>query len=138
MKKAEVDLGQLTFRNLQPSQFYISEVKLRAVQKWFKPGELDGFPPIPLKIMGGLVVMLDGHTRAVAAMRHGLDRVPFSWESETLDWEMYRRCVAECARQGIDSADKLVSRVVPEKDYELLWDAWCDRMQAEVIAKRTG
>ena len=80
---------ELKLHDLQPSQFYISEKKLHDIREWFDPKDLSGFEPIPVKILEGVPVMTDGHTRAVAALLCGLDRVPFCWDEDDLDWEMY-------------------------------------------------
>ena len=124
-------------RELQPSQFCISEKKLRDVEGWFDPKDLSAFPPIPVKVLDGVPVMTDGHTRAVAALRAGLDAVPLAAEEDELDWEMYRQCVKACAQRGVFSPADLLSRIVSEEDYAEQWDRWCDAMQAEVLARRS-
>ena len=131
------DFRSLTLHDLQPSQFYISEKKLHDVRAWFDPGDLSGFDPIPVKWLDGIPVMTDGHTRAAAALLFGLDRVPLCREEDDLDWEMYRRCVAECRKQRIFSPADLTRRIVSEEEYKEKWDKWCDRMQAEVTDART-
>lgn len=123
-------------RELQPSQFYISEKKLRDVEHWFDPKDLSAFPPIPVRVLDGIPVMTDGHTRAVAALRAGLDAVPLAAEEDELDWEMYRRCVAACRQRGVFSPADLLSRIISEEAYAEKWDRWCDVMQAEVLARR--
>ena len=53
----------------------IIDVRKRAAdleQAWLDPEDLDGFAPIPVKLLDGLPVMTDGHTRAVAALMAGL------------------------------------------------------------------
>ena len=72
------DIRELKLYDLQPSQFYISEKKLRDIREWFDPQDLSGLEPIPVKMLEGVPVMTDGHTRAVAALLCGLDRVPFA------------------------------------------------------------
>ncbi len=121
---------------LQPSQFFISERKLRDVRAWLEPSGLSGFSAIPVKMLDGVPVMTDGHTRAAAALLSGLESVPLVWDRDDLDREMYRRCVAECRKRGILSPKDLVNRVVPEKEYREKWDRWCDGMQEEVLAGR--
>ena len=123
---------------LQPSQFYISEKKLRQVEAWLRPQELSNFEPIPVKLLDGLPVMTDGHTRAAAALRAGLDRVPLVWDRDELDWDMYRRCVAECKRRGVNSPAELLRRVISEAEYAEKWDRWCDEMHAELINGRVA
>ena len=129
-------LETLTLSDLQPSQFWISEAKLEGVLRWFDPNDLSKFEPIPLKVLDGAVVMLDGHTRAVAALNAGLVRVPLIWEPDEWDWEMYRRCVRECRLRDVFSPSDLVPRVIPAEEYWEKWDAWCDRMQQEVLRER--
>ena len=123
-------------RDLQPSQFYISERKLREVRSWFNPADLSGFEPVPVMILDGIPVMTDGHTRAAAALLAGLDAVPLVRDRDDLDREMYRRCVAECRKRRVVTPEDLISRVVPEEEYHAKWDQWCDRMQAEVEESR--
>ena len=130
------DIRKLKLRDLQPSQFYVSEKKLKVIREWFDPEDLSWFEPIPVKMLDGVPVMTDGHTRAVAALLCGLDSVPLCWDEDDLDWGMYRRCVAECRKQSLFNPADLLGRIIPESEYEEKWNKWCDRMQAEVIRKR--
>lgn len=123
-------------KELQPSQFCISEKKLRDVRSWLDPSDLSGFDAIPVKMLDGVPVMTDGHTRAVAALLAGLDSVPLVWDRDDLDWEMYRRCVAECRKRKIVYPEDLVPLIIPDEDYHQKWDRWCDTMQAEVKQRR--
>lgn len=123
---------------LQPSQFYISEKKLREINEWFRPEDRSNFEPIPVKLLDGLPVMTDGHTRAVAALLAGLDAVPLVWDADELDWDMYRRCVEECRRRGVSSPADLLGRVISETEYGEKWDCWCDEMHAELINGRVA
>ncbi|MBR7010122.1 MAG: GNAT family N-acetyltransferase [Oscillospiraceae bacterium] len=123
---------------LQPSQFYISEKKLREINEWFRPEDRSNFEPIPVKLLDRLPVMTDGHTRAVAALLAGLDAVPLVWDADELDWDMYRRCVEECRRRGVSSPADLLGRVISEMEYGEKWDRWCDEMHAEVMNGRTA
>ena len=119
----------LRLKDLQPSQFYISERKLRDVQKWFRPSDLSNFEAIPVKMLDGIPVMTDGHTRAAAAVLAGLDAVPLVWDRDDLSWEMYRKCVEECRKRRICSPRDLIHWIVSETDYHEKWDRWCDQMQ---------
>ena len=116
---------------LQPSQFCVSEKKLREVQSWFNPSDLSGFEAIPVKMLDGTPVMTDGHTRAAAAVLAGLETVPLAWDRDELSWDMYRKCVDECRRRQVYSPEDLIRYIVPEDEYHQRWDLWCDRMQAE-------
>ena len=129
-----MELKELRLTDLQPSQFYISEKKLEAISNWFRPADLTGFEPIPVKMLDGLPAMTDGHTRAVAALRAGLDRVPLAWEADELSWDMYSRCVEECRKRRVFSPADLLDRILTEAEYDEKWNRWCDAMQAEVKA----
>lgn len=129
-------LEELRLRDLQPSQFYVSAAKLRAVEEQLRPGGLSGLAPIPVKLLDGRPVMTDGHTRAAAALRAGLDAFPLVWDEDDLDWEAYRLCVEECRRRGVCSPADLIARVVSEEEYREKWDGWCDAMQAQLRRSR--
>ena len=128
------DISELSLRDLQPSQFYISEEKLASVEAWFDPADLSDFEPIPVKELDGVPVMTDGHTRAVAALRAGLRRVPLVWDEDELDWRSYRACVTACRRRGVGSPADLLDRVVPGPEYAERWDGWCDRLHEAMDA----
>lgn len=128
-----MDINELTLKDLQPSQLYISDKKLRAVESWFDASDLTNFHAIPIKLLDNQPVITDGHTRAVAALRAGLDSVPLVWDEDELSWGMYRICVAACKKQAIDSPEDLLPRIISENDYIEKWDKWCDRMQAKIV-----
>ena len=128
------DIYKLTIKDLQPSQFYISERKLASVEAWFDPADLSNFEPIPVKVLDGVPVITDGHTRAVAALRVGVDRVPLVWDTDELDWRLYRACVTACRRRGILSPADLLTRIISAEEYVEQWDAWCDRLHADIDA----
>ena len=126
----------MKLKELQPSQFYISAKKLEDIEGWLDPADLSNFEPIPVKLLDGEPVMTDGHTRAVAAIRAGLDSVPLIRDEDELDWDMYRACVKACRAQSILSPADLLTRILPEEEYKEKWDRWCDTMQAEIRQSR--
>ena len=121
---------------LQPSQFYISAKKLKDIESWLDPADLSNFEPIPVKLLDGKLVMTDGHTRAVAAIRAGLSSVPLTWDEDELDWDMYRACVKACRERDVFSPLDLLTRIISEEDYKEKWDRWCDIMQEEITQTR--
>ena len=128
-----MQIHEFKLKDLQPSQLYISEKKLKAVEGWFDASDLSNFYAIHIKMLDNRPVMTDGHTRAAAALRAGLDAVPLVWEADELSWDLYRTCVAACREQNIQSPEDLLSRILSEEDYEEKWHQWCSRMQAEII-----
>ena len=126
-------IEELKLKDLQPSQFYISEKKLADVKRWLNPNDLTSFEPIPVKILDGVPVMTDGHTRACAAIMAGLERVPLAWDEDELSWDMYRKCVEECRARGVFSPIDLQNYIINENEYAEKWDKWCDKMQEDVL-----
>ena len=103
-----MQIHEFKLKDLQPSQFYISEKKLKAVEGWFNAADLSNFDAIPIKMLDNRPVMTDGHT-----------------------------CVAACREQNIQSPEDLLSRILSEEEYEEKWYRWCSRMQAEIITIKT-
>jgi hypothetical protein len=97
-----------------------------------KPGAIE---PIPIKKLESRIIFVDGHTRALAAFLHGFPMIPVYWEDEELDWDAYAICVEWCKKEGIHTIADLKSKVVSQKDYEILWYRRCKEMQQD-LAKR--
>lgn len=129
------DIRHLTLEEVQPSQFYISQTKLDGVRQWFNPTDLSRFEPIPIKLLDGVPVMTDGHTRAVAALLAGLTTVPLIPDTDELDWDLYSEDVKECRRRGIRSPYDLLDRIVDSHTYHELWDKWCDELYERIKGK---
>ena len=123
---------------LQPSQLYICSEKLAQVMADRGASEGDRFGPLPVKKLGGKVVLTDGHTRAFAAFKSGLHKIEVYWDTDELDWEAYEICVAWCLHEGIESIADLEDRVVGEHEYEKLWHRRCRKMHRELAEKRAG
>ncbi len=119
----------LPLAELQPSQLYISEGKLRLVREWFNPKEQQSFDPIPVKRLGDLIVMTDGHTRAVAAHLAGWNQVPVYWDEDELDMRAYLIDVRWCREEGIHTPVDLAEKIVAHKDFEYLWRKRCMEME---------
>ncbi len=131
-----MNITELKLKDLQPSQFYISAKKLKDIECWLDPADLSNFEPVPVKLLDDRPIMTDGHTRAVAAIRAGLNAVPLVWDEDELDWDMYRACVKACWERKIFSPMDLLARIISEEDYKEKWDRWCDVMQAEILQNR--
>lgn len=113
---------------IQPSQLYINSEKLSEVMKVLNIDNHCSMEPIPVKKLGDDVIFVDGHTRAFAAFLCGFSEVPAYWEDEKLDWDAYKICVKWCKREGIRTIADLKNRVVPQKEYEVLWYERCEKM----------
>ena len=135
----DVDLMTKTFmmklNEIQPSQLYISSEKLAEVMKTFDAAKPELIEPIPIKELENAIIFVDGHTRALAAFLCGISEIPVYWEYEELDWDEYRICLEWCRKERIRTIADLKSRVVSQKDYEILWYRRCEEMQQD-LAKR--
>lgn len=85
--------------------------------------------PLPIKRLDGVLILTDGHTRAVAALSNGINHLPLVWDEDELDWELYRRCVAECRNQGIYKPSDRLNRIITGEEYEVKWYGWYDKLQ---------
>ena len=119
-------------KDLQPSQFYISQAKLLNIQAWFRKDDLSNFEPLPVKVLDGIPILTDGHTRAVVAILAGLESVPLVYEEDELDWNLYRYCVEQCNQKGIHSPYDLVDRVISAHEYEEKWIGWCEQIPSKI------
>jgi len=122
---------KMNLLDIQPSQFYLSEEKLRAIMEWFDPEDLSCFEPLPLKYLNGRVIFTDGHTRAYAAYRAGCASVPMVWDEDELSWELYQICVDACLERGIRNVADLEGRILSKEAYAEKWNRWCDELQQE-------
>ena len=121
-----------SLKDLQPSQFYISQAKLSNIQAWFHKDDLSNFEPLPVKVLDGVPILTDGHTRAVSAILAGLESVPLVYEEDELDWNLYHYCVEQCKQRGIHSPYDLVDRVISAHDSEEKWIGWCDQIPSKL------
>lgn len=121
----------LEISKLTPSQLYISEEKLQNVRKWFHGDIYEIESPIEIKKLAGRLLMMDGHTRTVAAWLAGVREVPCIWESGEWDWAAYASTITMCAEEGITSVEELSKRIVSAEDYQHLWIDRCDALKDE-------
>jgi len=122
----------LPLSQVQPSQLYISSVKLVQIQAWWCPRRVEKLSPIPVVQLDGITVATDGHTRAFAAYRAGLRSIPVVWDADELDLDAYRICVDWCLAEGIRTIMDLEGRVVAPPVYTELWLDRCHKMHEEL------
>lgn len=131
-----MNIHELKLTDIQPSQLYISDEKIRAVKKWFRKDDLSNFMPITIKELNGRIIFTDGHTRAWVAYIEGLERVPLAWEESDLDWEVYQVCVDACLAENVHSVIDFAGRTLSSDAYQEKWDKWCERLTASLEEKR--
>lgn len=120
-------------KNIQPSQLYISKTKLSQVEEYLDSIDIANMDPLPIKRIGKYTFFTDGHTRAFALMKRGIEEIKVHWDEDELDWLQYLICIDWCNKEGIKNITDLKSRVVDDEDYKKLWDARCDIMQERTL-----
>ena len=127
--KVQADkIVELPVTEIQPSQLYISEGKMRLAREWFDPKDKSKFDPIPVKLYKGRYLMTDGHTRAVLAVLARWEMIPVTWDDDPLDMLAYAEDVRWCDEAGIKNAIDLTGCIIPHKDYEIFWRKRCHNM----------
>ena len=122
----------IPLNQVQPSQLYISEVKLKKVRTFLENTDLSALDPLPVKKIGDAIFFTDGHTRALALMERGIKEIRAHWDHDELDWLQYLICVAWCDEADLREITDLRERVVDHSTYRRLWYKRCDAMQKEV------
>lgn len=130
------EIIELKILDIQPSQLFISDAKLKAIYGWLNIDNDYSYEPIPVKDLNGKIIFTDGHTRAFALYKLGIEKVRVIWDTDDLDWEAYQICVDWCVDEGIKNISHLNQRVLNNEEYELLWHDRCRQMQDELKKKR--
>lgn len=112
------ELKEIRLRDIQPSQFFIDEEKLSAVETFIHKPEDIVIQAMPY---GERFISLDGHTRLYLAVRRGYDAVR-AVLSETDDWVW--TFVREAERRGICRPEDMM--LLPHDEYEIKWNRYCD------------
>lgn len=119
----KIELFDAELSCIQPSQFYVDEEKLRAVQSFVHSGR-DVI--VPLTEYEGRYVSLDGHTRLYAALNMGAKTVRgFLTQADEVLFDFVR----EAQSRGVHSPMDL--QLLPHEEYCTKWHAFCDEFLAE-------
>ncbi len=113
-----VKLFPVNLMEIQPSQFFVDEEKLRAIEPFFHTGaELK----IPLLRYGERYLSCDGHTRLYLAAKRGFHRVRgfFTEENEAL-FEF----AEEAQKRGVKTPLDL--KLLSHEEYEIQWNRFCE------------
>lgn len=113
-----VELFPVPLSEIQPSQFFVDQDKLAAVQTFIRsPEDI----VIPLIRHGGRFVSLDGHTRMAAACSLGFERIMgFIAQGD----DVIIRFAGEAVRRSVHTPYQL--KLLPHAQYVVEWDGFCD------------
>lgn len=112
----------LPWSQLQPSQLYISREKLQSVASWLNV-TLAKQITLPVILIQGQYVLSDGHTRAYACWKLGMDGVFVSLDLDELDRNIYETCVHWCKEANITEISNLT--MLTQEQYEICWIKRC-------------
>ena len=110
----------------RPTQLYINERKLAALEARYPPGTEARMEPVPVTRLRGAVAFTDGHTRAFLAWKRGLAEVAAYWDDSELDMGTYLQCLDWCREEGIRTIANLASRIIDDATYKVKWIARCE------------
>ena len=116
---------KVNIKNLQPTQLYLSEKKLKAIQNLYQSAETFNMDPISVLSFGDRLLITDGHHRAYQAMLLGQDTISAEWDKDGGD-EIYALYAQVCEERKIYSVLDLKNRILPQDEYEAKWYNWCD------------
>lgn len=114
-----VRLFRAAMEEIQPSQFFVDEDKLRAVSAFVHAIE---DVVIPVARMDGRWVACDGHTRLRRAWQLGFREV-LAFET-AVPGDYLAAFVREAQRRGVYAPDDLT--LLPHAEYDLRWNRYCD------------
>ena len=116
---------KVNIKNLQPTQLYLSEKKLKAIQNLYQSAETFNMDPISVLSFGDRLLITDGHHRAYQAMLLGQDTISAEWDKDGGD-EIYALYAQVCEERKIYSILDLKNHILAQDEYEAKWYNWCD------------
>ena len=116
---------KVNIKNLQPTQLYLSEKKLKAIQNLYQSAETFNINPISVLAFGDCFLITDGHHRAYQALLLGKDTISAEFDRDGGD-ELYHLYAQACEKRKIYSVLDLKNHILPQDEYEAKWYNWCD------------
>ena len=123
--------------DLHPTQLYLSEKKLQAIQMLDQSEEIIKVDPISILVFGDGFLITDGHHRAYQALLAGRDTISAELDRDGGD-ELYDLYAQACEERKITSVLDLKHRILAQDEYEAKWYNWCDgfNQAATLLLKR--
>lgn len=114
----EKEMFWISLDEIRPTQFFVDEEKLMAVQDFTeKPEDVI----VPLNRYEGKYISCDGHTRMYAAYQKGFTQIrAFLAESN----EFLRAFAEEAAKRQVKTVQDMI--LLPHEEYEIKWNQFCE------------
>ena len=116
---------KVNITDLHPTQLYLSEKKLQAIQMLYQSVEKPNIDPITVLTFGDCLLITDGHHRAYQALLAGRDTISAEFDKDGGD-ELYHLYARACEERKIYSVLDLKNHILPQDEYEAKWYNWCD------------
>lgn len=116
---------EVKITDLHPTQLYLSEKKLQAIQMLDQSADIINVDPISVLAFGNRFLITDGHHRAYQALLAGRDTISAEFDRDGGD-ELYALYAQACEERKISSVLELKHRILPQDEYEAKWYNWCD------------
>ena len=116
---------EVNITDLHPTQLYLSEKKLQAIQMLDQSADIINVDPISVLAFGNRFLITDGHHRAYQALLAGRDTISAEFDKDGGD-EIYHLYAKACEKRKIYSVLDLKNRILPQDEYEAKWYNWCD------------
>ena len=116
---------RVNITDLHPTQLYLSENKLQAIQMLYQSVEKPNIDPISVLSFKNRLLITDGHHRAYQALLEGRDTISAEWDKDGGD-ELYHLYAQACEERKITSVLDLKNHILPQDEYEAKWYNWCD------------
>ena len=116
---------EVNITDLHPTQLYLSEKKLQAIQMLYQSVEKPIIDPISVLTFGDYLLITDGHHRAYQALLEGRDTISAEFDRDGGD-ALYALYAQACEERKITSVLDLKNHILPQDEYEAKWYNWCD------------
>ena len=116
---------EVKITDLHPTQLYLSEKKLHAIQMLDQSADIINVDPISVLAFGNRFLITDGHHRAYQALLAGRDTISAEFDRDGGD-ELYHLYAQACEERKIYSVLDLKNHILPQDEYEAKWYNWCD------------
>lgn len=116
---------KVNITDLHPTQLYLSEKKLQAIQMLYQSIEKPNIDPISVLTFGDCLLITDGHHRAYQALLEGRDTISAEFDRDGGD-ALYALYAQACEERKITSVLDLKNYILPQDEYEAKWYNWCD------------
>ena len=128
---------EVKITDLHPTQLYLSEKKLQAIQMLDQSVDIINVDPISVLAFGNRFLITDGHHRAYQALLAGRDTISAELDRDGGD-ELYDLYAQACEERKITSVLDLKHRILAQDEYEAKWYNWCDgfNQAATLLLKR--